>query len=620
MIDAWRVECFKKFSSKKEFPLKGLTILSGVNSSGKSSLLQSILLVKQTIMSASPDRAIALNGPLVQLGSYSDIYNPGTNEDEDHSGGVSFGWNISRDIEEENGVLDDYYYLEATKFEINIDFKVSNAARKNSNLSSEMYPTLIETSLSMVLEDDEGDKSNHFLKFTKSKGGGRPLRVNTSLLDGVFDPQEYLVSLIDEETRKAVLGDFPGARLSGGSLQNFLPNGVAVRYDRTKFEQDSIKSFILEESSPLRRNMGIQIPPSAMDFIKAHAYSVFKTAEQSAATQKAIESFDSLNSKSSNLFEYARALRVVHPSTRRRLIDSFRSHKHILEEIFSSISSPDLTLTKRVPNIASIVEAVTSHYFRFNLHYVGPLRDEPKPIYSSRQISTSTDVGPRGEFTAAVLSLNERTIVEYYFPDEDRKDALEFELRTASLPTAVGQWLAYLGVADDVFVSEKGSLGYELKVKTQTDQVHRDLTNVGVGVSQILPVVITILLASSGSTVLLEQPELHLHPRVQSRLCDFFLAASHQGKQVIVETHSEHIIERLRLRVVQDKSDSINGNSAIYFFDNGIDFAKQIEISSYGAVIDWPLGFFDESAAQTSLILDASMKRKIADRKEKVER
>ena len=618
MIDAWRVECFKKFSAKKEFPLKSLTILSGVNSSGKSSLLQSILLVKQTIMSASPDRAIALNGPLVQLGSYSDIYNPGPNEDDNQSQGVSFGWSISRAIEDENDVLNEYYYVDATKFEMKVDFKVSNAVRKSSNLSSEMYPTLIETSLSMVLEDDEGDKSNHFLTLTKSKGGGRPLRVNTSLLEGVFDPQEYLVSSIDEETRKDVLGNFPGARLSGGSLRNFLPNGVAVRYDRTKFEQDSIRSMIFDESFPGRRNMSIQISPSALDFIKAHAFNVFKTAEQSAVTQKAAETFDSLNSNS-NLFDYNRAIRSVHPSTRKRLIESFRSHREHLEDTFRSESSPDLTLTKRIPSIASIVEAVTSYYFRFNLYYVGPLRDEPKPIYSSRQISSSTDVGPRGEFTAAVLSLNEQTIIEYYFPDAKKEDGLEFDLRKASLPTAVGEWLAYLGVADDVSVSEKGSLGYELKVRTQTDQMHRDLTNVGVGVSQVLPVVITVLLASSGATILLEQPELHLHPRVQSRLCDFFLAASRQGKQIIVETHSEHIIERLRLRVVQDRTNSINRDSAIYFFDNGPDFAKPIEISNYGAVIDWPSGFFDESAAQTTRILDATMKRKISERRKKEE-
>ena len=619
MIDTWRVECFKKFSGKKEFPLKNFTVLSGVNSSGKSSLLQSMLLVKQTIMSASPDRAIALNGPLVQLGSYSDIYNPGNSEEENKEQGVSFGWSISRKIDDEDEVLDEYYYVDAANFEMKVDFKVSNATRKNSNISSEMYPTLIETSLKITLEDSDGEKSSYYLALTKSKGGGRPLRVNTSLLEGTFDPQEYLISSVDDETRKDILGNFPGARLSGGSLQNFLPNGVAIRYDKTKFESDSIKSLIFEEAHQGRRIMGIQIPPLVMNFIKTHAANTFNSAEQSTATQRAIQSFNSL-SDSSNLFEYSRATRLVHPSTRKRLIESFRMNRAELDDIFQNISSPDLTLTKRVPNITSIVEAVTSHYFRFNLHYVGPLRDEPKPIYSSRQISSSTDVGPRGEFTAAVLSLNEQTIVEYYFPYSEKGDDLHFELRTASLPTAVGQWLAYLGVASDVFVSEKGSLGYELKVKTHTDQVHRDLTNVGVGVSQILPVVITILLASSGATILLEQPELHLHPRVQSRLCDFFLSASKQGKQVIVETHSEHIIERLRLRVVQDENNSIKEDSAIYFFDNSASFARQISISDYGAVIDWPDGFFDESAAQTTKILDASMKRKISERKNKAER
>lgn len=620
MIDAWRLGHFKKFGHKKEFPLKPLTILSGVNSSGKSSLLQSILLVKQTLMGASPDRAIALNGPLVQLGAYSDIHNANTPEGDGGGDGVSeavsFGWTLSEGAFSDNIASYGYLILEAERCEVKVDFKVSNASRKKSHLSSEMYPTLLETSVRIILADEDGSKYEQHLSLSKSKGGGRPLQVDTSDLEGAFDPQEYLVSDVDDETRKEILGSFPSARLSGGSLQNFLPNGVAIRYDRAKFEQAEIRSAILQEHSPTRRRprLSIQIPSRIIDFIQEHARKVFETAEKSPAARRAAEAFEQLASGSS-LLELHRAIQSIHPSTRKRLIIAFKENKDLLDGILKEITTSDLTLTKRTPEIFDLISSINSQFFRFHVHYVGPLRDEPRPIYSSRQISSSTDVGPRGEFTAAVLSLNEQTTVNYLFPDLVREDRLTFVTRKASLPKALSEWIEYLGVASSVLVSERGSLGYELKVKTQTDQYHRDLTNVGVGVSQILPVVISVLLAAPGATVLLEQPELHLHPRVQSRLCDFFLAASKQNKQLIIETHSEHIIERLRLRIAQDESSEIMSNSSIYFFDNSPEAASSISISEYGAVMDWPHGFFDESSDQTSRILEASMKKRVARKK-----
>lgn len=616
MIDAWRVGSFKKFGGKKEFSLSPLTILSGINSSGKSSLLQSILLVKQTVMSASPDRVIALNGPLVQLGAYSDVYNPDSNSETEALDGVSFGWTISR--READGIdpFHRHFYEDYDRVTIDVDFRVSNAPRKKSNLSSEMYPTLIETSVGLKVDEEDGTETHLHLALKKSKGGGRPLLVDTSLLEGRFDPQEYLVSSVDEQTKKDLLGELPRARLSGGSLQNFLPDAVAIRYDRAQDEQAAIKSMVLGDSLISRRRASMQIGADVVKYIKEYAAKTFSTAEPSDATKRAASSFEQL-AEDASVFDFHRSLRAVHPSTKKRLVDAFKENSSELEQILASREASDLTLTKRTPSVAGIVASVTSDFFRFHVHYVGPLRDEPKPIYSSRQISSSTDVGPRGEFTAAVLSLNEQTVVSYFFPEAKLSDNLELRQKEATLPVALADWLDYLGVASDVSVSEKGSLGYELKVRTQTDKFHRDLTNVGVGVSQILPVLITVLLAAPSATILLEQPELHLHPSVQSRLGDFFLAASRQGKQVVVETHSEHIIERLRLRIAQEASDTISLSSSIYFFDNSANAARRVEISKYGAIIDWPDGFFDESSDQTSRILEASMKKKIASKKSK---
>lgn len=178
----------------------------------------------------------------------------------------------------------------------------------------------------------------------------------------------------------------------------------------------------------------------------------------------------------------------------------------------------------------------------------------------------------------------------------------------------------YLGVAEAFETIEKGKLGHELRVRTSGASEFQDLTNVGVGVSQVLPIVVTCLLAAPGSTVILEQPELHLHPAVQARLADFFIAMILLKKQCIIETHSEHLIERIRYRVVQDRKNTIHGGTKIYFFckENGSTSIKDIAVTKFGSIEDWPEDFFDQSQiANEEIVLMALQRHKEeTDRKE----
>ncbi|MBU3000983.1 DUF3696 domain-containing protein [Roseovarius nubinhibens] len=613
MIDVWRVGNFKKFSEKKEFLFKRLTILSGVNSSGKSSLLQSMLLVKQTVMNSSPDRAISLNGPLLQLGSFTDIGNF-PKEMPEKSKKVSFGWEMSRDDNDDTGTFDPSIYSEGQPRKCKLDFELSAASRKNSNISTEMYPTLERASVSLIVDeenDDEGPRE-HFLSVKRSSGRGKKYKFDsTSLPISNFDPNEYLIEAIDEHSEQGALANLPRAKILGCGLRNFSPSNLTIRYDRGLLARELIKGEIFGERLSAFRGLSTPIPGPVVDIIRQIGMEIFKTAEQTSNTERGKLGFSKLTARAT-LRDFRSAVRTVHPSTRRRIEEALATHKREIIDALNDAIPSDLLITRTVPEVARMVPEMTASFFKFHVHYVGPLRDEPKPIYSSRQIMTSTDVGPRGEYTAAVLSLNEQTKVRYVDPKSIENGYKEYSNKEALLTTALADWLTYLGVATDISVFDKGNLGYELKVKTPTDNTHRDLTNVGVGVSQILPVLITVLLAKPGSVVLLEQPELHLHPRVQSLLCDFFLSAAKQGKQLIVETHSEHIIERLRLRVAQETKPQILNDAIIYFFGSDEEGVRKVELSEYGAVLDWPRGFFDESSKQTSEILDASMKKKMA--------
>ena len=136
----------------------------------------------------------------------------------------------------------------------------------------------------------------------------------------------------------------------------------------------------------------------------------------------------------------------------------------------------------------------------------------------------------------------------------------------------------------------------------------------GVGVSQVLPILVMCLLADTDSILVFEQPELHLHPKVQTLLGDFFLSMALSNKQCIVETHSEYFIDRLRFRIAAAlPGKELNSLTKIYFVEKPSQTSafREVMINEYGAISDWPEGFFDQSQQQAEEILRAAaMKRK----------
>ena len=110
----------------------------------------------------------------------------------------------------------------------------------------------------------------------------------------------------------------------------------------------------------------------------------------------------------------------------------------------------------------------------------------------------------------------------------------------------------------------------------------------------------------------LEQPELHLHPKVQARLGDFFLAISLLGKQNIVETHSEYLIDRFRRRIAEDPKSNFSRMVSIYFFEyqSGHTSAQKVEINDSGAIRRWPKDFFDQSTEEAQAILNAANEKR----------
>ena len=111
-----------------------------------------------------------------------------------------------------------------------------------------------------------------------------------------------------------------------------------------------------------------------------------------------------------------------------------------------------------------------------------------------------------------------------------------------------------------------------------------------------------------------EQPEIHLHPKLQANLADFFLRMALLGKRIIVETHSDHFINRLRRRIAEDKTDELKDKVNILFVHPPHDgqgaTIESLKVDRYGVIENWPSDFLPESADEAEAIVLAGLEKR----------
>jgi predicted ATPase len=240
-----------------------------------------------------------------------------------------------------------------------------------------------------------------------------------------------------------------------------------------------------------------------------------------------------------------------------------------------------------------------------HLYYLGPLREAPKRAYI--HLGTSLpEIGQRGEFAAQVLWLEGRNIVQY-------RPSLEGGMEEASLLDAANDAFGRLGIDQQISVRADRSIVYQLLFDIPgRERGQVTIADVGFGVSQLLPVVVLTLRAPSPALLLFEQPEIHLHPRLQANLADFFVAATSPEKRVIIETHSDHFINRLRRRIAEDPTDELSERIAILFVraSDGVAHIDPLDVDRYGVIKNWPPDFLPESADEAEAIFRAGLQKR----------
>ena len=241
------------------------------------------------------------------------------------------------------------------------------------------------------------------------------------------------------------------------------------------------------------------------------------------------------------------------------------------------------------------------------ISYLGPLREFPHREYSWAGESPQ-DVGTAGrEWLAAYLAAADRKLQP---PDSKRKQPFA---------VVVAAWLKKLGLISSFDVKKiSGVRSYQVKVRLHESSQPVHLPDVGFGVSQVLPVLVQSLYAPGGGTVIMEQPELHLHPAVQSNLADFFVHTTNSRSedpagpvQFLLESHSEHFLRRLQRRIADQTI--LAKNVAVYFCssdESGSSKIERLRLDDYGNILNWPPNFFGDQMTDIAEMTKAGNRRR----------
>lgn len=275
-------------------------------------------------------------------------------------------------------------------------------------------------------------------------------------------------------------------------------------------------------------------------------------------------------------------------------------------------TEPTKISTNEVPKLDGI-RNILKEFFA-NINYVGPYRKDPQDVYPAN--GRSNTVGKHGENVAEVLcELAERQITFYKI--EDIEDNLRFVKTEDTFINAAKYWLCErFKLCTDIY-SKKEADSYIVYVVSLSG-VTSTIRHVGFGISQVLPVIVEGLRIADNETLVLEQPEVHLHPKVQSNLTDFLIALVEQRKRIVIETHSDHLITRLRRRIAEYQGSQLDDKVLLTFVEVGSNdvLFRNITIDDFGVIeLPYPEGFIERTDTELKAILKAQMNKRLNQQK-----
>lgn len=231
------------------------------------------------------------------------------------------------------------------------------------------------------------------------------------------------------------------------------------------------------------------------------------------------------------------------------------------------------------------------------LRYLGPVRAQPQSAYM-QYLAVNLDLDSNGSNVAQIIWRLQKQKVKGYDAGLTFQDLLN-------------KYLDLLGIKQTIRVSRREKIVYSIDLSLTNDNTQFvPISDVGFGVSQVLPVILNGLLTEPSEISIFEQPEIHLHPECKGKLADVFLDFVKHGRQIIVETHSSELIDNLRLKIIEDPSlKEIVNIIFIEDSDNGSARVRIVDLDEDGIPLDWPAGFCDTAASTARKMLIARNRR-----------
>ncbi|MDR1980272.1 MAG: AAA family ATPase [Tannerellaceae bacterium] len=269
----------------------------------------------------------------------------------------------------------------------------------------------------------------------------------------------------------------------------------------------------------------------------------------------------------------------------------------------TDIDNPDYPELDKNPNKRITIETKTkeiqtiiSNFFE-NISYIGPLRAEPSDWY---QAVRNKYIGNKGEYAAQFLEEESGKAVDFY---QILNDGSIGHKQTMALSKAVKYWICDIFNLSKDIRAEKDNDRYVVKVINHYG-VESTIRQVGFGISQVLPIIVEGLRMDKNGLLILEQPEIHLHPKVQSLLFDFIYSMSLTGKQFLIETHSDHFITRMRRRIAESNSDLYKNVNMVFVEQREAEHLfRKLDLSDMGTFSYFPDDFVEQSDDYDAIIM-----------------
>lgn len=608
------IENFKAFGKMQRIPLKPITLLYGPNSSGKSSLLQALLMFKQTLEeSHNKDIVLLPKGSLVDLGGYTEFVN-GHDKNKKFSFGITMNCK-NHPVEDRD--LDKVYGLTYTDDPISLEFSFQQDKTGETLVSS--------IKAADKLGSDPVASYANILSIPELKR----IIMRKKLDEDQNDTSVAKKNWIAELKRSVLVCE--SIKL-GSLLSSTLDIGSALEYLDSDIEQmeNGVHKGISREDGPVNTlTMSRQKIQQDLAVLKrvAHAYEdVWKLDVEHAHDEKdrlcgefsEIKLENRLRDLLSEIQDvpFDRLVSLTNCFPTDLMSGQEKCFKDIKEFELCGATGPrdswQFYMFALPTNLLPYAGWMFTRFLR-DMIYIGPLRALPERTYPYSG-NIPSDVGPSGRYMPDILA--------------GRPEIVE----------KVNYWFKRLEIGYDIDIRPVGRNHFEIVLIDKKTGWETNPKDVGFGISQLMPIIVQGMIAQN-KTICIEQPEIHVHPRLQAELGSFFaeclarvpqkirdhtLAPTEPGisvlellervpqddispryNQFIIETHSEHLVLRL-LRLIRDTTNGElkEGENPLRPEDVAVIYAKptehgteliELRISKDGDFIDkWPEGFFTE--------------------------